>query len=122
MIGLLRSWRLWLALALVAGAIGVVAAGLHQARTIGELEADLATKRAAIQELGNQLAQQHRQHQQALAARDAALQAERAHAREAQARAEGLAGAMENARASDAEIDACMGVRLPDGLAERLRQ
>lgn len=121
-LGLLRSWKLWLALALVAGAAGVVAMGLYQARTIGELESDNATKQAAIEELGQQLAAQHQQHRQALAARDAALEAERAHTREAQARAQGLASEIEKARATDEQIDACMGLRLPAGLADRLRQ
>ncbi|MDT0499697.1 MULTISPECIES: hypothetical protein [unclassified Halomonas] len=122
MIGLLRSWRLWLAVGLAAGAASVVAVGLHQARTIGEQEAELAIRQAAIEELGSQLARQHEQHQVAMAARDAALEAEKAHALAAQNRARGLSDEIRNARAADAEIDACMGVRLPDGLAERLRQ
>lgn len=122
MIGLLRSWRLWLALALVAGAAGVVLVGLYQARTIGTLEAEMAAKQAAIEELGHQLGRQHRQHQAAMAARDAALEAEKAHALAARNRARGLSDEIRNARAANAEIDACMGVHLPDGLAERLRQ
>jgi len=111
-----------LALVVVASAAGVVAAGLHQARTIGELEAELTIKQAAIEELGHQLARQHEQHQAALVARDAALEAERAHAQQALQRAQGLAGEIRNARTANAEIDACMGVRLPDSLADRLRQ
>lgn len=121
MIGLLRSWKLWLALALAAGAVSVVAIGLYQARTIGELGADLSTKEAAIDALGYQMGRHHEQHQVAMAARDAALAAERDHAREAQARAEGLAGALQKARATDEQIDTCMALRLPDGIAERLR-
>lgn len=121
-LGLLRSWKLWLALALVAGAASVVAIGLHQARTIGELEADIATKQAAIESLGHQMNEQRRQHEQALAARDVALEAERSHARDARARAESLSSEIDQARATDDEIDACLGMRLPDRIAERLRQ
>lgn len=118
----LGSWKLWLALALVAGAIGVVTTGLHQARTIGSLEGEVDTQRAAIKELGQQLGAQHRAHQQALAARDAALAAEKAHTHRAERRAKGLAASIQEERVADADVDACMGMRLPDGIAERLRQ
>jgi uncharacterized protein (DUF3084 family) len=121
-IGLLRSWRLWLALALVVGAAGVVAAGLHQARTIGEQKAELATRQAAIEELGRQLARQHEQHQAAMAARDAALASHRQQAQAAQARAAALDRQFTEARSADADVDACMGMRLPDGIADSLRQ
>tara|TARA_R110002110_G_scaffold276413_3_gene491732 strand:+ start:418 stop:786 length:369 start_codon:yes stop_codon:yes gene_type:complete len=122
MMGLLSSWRLWLAVALVAGVAGAGALGLHQARTIGELEADMGAQQAVIEGLGYQLNQQQREHEVALSARDAALEAERAHVRDAQNRAAGLSTEIAQARASDDEIDTCMGMPLPARIAERLRQ
>ncbi|MCK0743577.1 hypothetical protein [Chromohalobacter nigrandesensis] len=121
-LGLLKSWRLWGAVAALAGAAAVVGIGLHQAQSIGELEAKVATKQAAIDKLGNKLEAQDERHQQALAARDAALVAARAHTRDAQARTRSLADEIKNARATDEQIDACMGMQLPGGIADRLRQ
>ncbi|MGM0825684.1 MAG: hypothetical protein ACQEUY_13305 [Pseudomonadota bacterium] len=122
MIGLLRSWKLWLALGLAGGVVGAAAWGLHQASTIGELKADMAAKQAVIEGLGYQMDQQQRQHETAIAARDAALATERAYARDAQQRAESLTTEIQKARATDEEIDACLGLRLPDAIADRLRE
>jgi hypothetical protein len=122
MIGLLRSWKLWMALALAAGVIGAGVYGLRQARTIGALEADIKASHAVIEGLGYQLNQQQRQHETALAARDAALEAERAHALDAQNRAASLSNEINQARATDDQIDTCMGLPLPTSVVERLRQ
>lgn len=121
-LGMLKSWQLWVAVAGVAGIAAVIGIGLHQAQAIGELEAKVATKQAAIDELGNQLEAQDERHQQALAARDAALVAERAHVRDAEARTRSLANEIKKARATDEQIDACMGMQLPGGIADSLRQ
>ncbi len=115
MITILRSWRLWLALALVVGAIVVVMLVLDQSRQLGEYETTVET-------LNARLSNQQEQHQKALKARDAALVAERVHARQAQDRADSLAKAIDQARASDADIDACMAMPVPAGIAERLRE
>ncbi|MDR5887549.1 hypothetical protein [Vreelandella janggokensis] len=122
MIGLLRSWKLWAGLALVAGAAGVVAVGLDQAHTIGEQRAEMESQQALVESLGYQLQAQQRQHEKNLAARDAALVAEREHARAAQQRAKTLSTQINQERAANAELDACMGLQLPDSIAERLRQ
>ncbi|WP_280565281.1 hypothetical protein [Chromohalobacter sp. 48-RD10] len=121
-LGLLKSRRLWLTVAGVAGAAAVVGIGLHQAQSIGALEAEVATKQATIDDLGNQLEAQDERHQQELAARDAALVAERAHARDAEARTRSLAAEIKKARGADEQINTCMGVQLPGGIADRLRQ
>jgi hypothetical protein len=122
MIGLLRSWKLWMALALVVGVVGAGLYGLHQARTIGALEADIKATHAVIEGLGYQLNQQQPQHETAIAARDAALMAERTHALDAQNRAASLSSEIAHARATDDQIDTCMGMPLPTSVVERLRQ
>ncbi|QTP60916.1 DUF2570 family protein [Billgrantia antri] len=118
----LLSWRIWAGLAVV----GLLALGLYQLRsqaeTIGTLRADKATQRQAIEQLGHALTAQAEHHARQLAARDAALAAERSHAAEARQRADSLAAEIQNARDSHADFDACMGLQLPAGVAERLRQ
>ncbi|KAA0014418.1 DUF2570 domain-containing protein [Billgrantia pellis] len=118
----LLSWRIWAALA----AAGLLALGLYQLRAqaeeIGALQAENATQRQAIDQLGHALTAQHEHHARQLAARDAALDAERAHAAEARQRADSLSHEIRHARATDADIDACMGLQLPAGIADSLRQ
>lgn len=119
---MMLSWRLWLAVAALAG----VALGLYQIRSqaeeIGRLEAESATQAQAVTRLGELLAEQRERHQEELAARDAALASHRQQAQAAQARAAALDRQFTEARSADADVDACMGMRLPDGIADSLRQ
>lgn len=124
-IGLLpaKAWLALAVLALVAGAGWLGASTItDQAARISALEAEVANKRAAIQELGDQLGDQQQRHARELAARDAALVAERAHAQAAKARARTLTHQIDEARNADDAVDACMGMALPAGIADSLRQ
>ena len=111
---------------MAVAAAAFVALGLYQvqsqAQQIGELEAHNAKQREAIVQLGETLGEQHTRHQRELSARDAAVEAHRQEAQQAQARAANLETQFTQARSADADVDACMGMQLPDGIADSLRQ
>lgn len=121
-LGLLKSWRLWAGLGVVLALAATAALVVHQSRAIGGLEAEVVTKQATIHEMGNRLTSQERQHERELSARNQAIAAERAHARQAKDRAATLAQQINNARDADGDVDACMGMALPAGIADSLRQ
>lgn len=114
--------RAWAALAIA----GVLALGLYQlraqARQIESLQADNTVQRQAVEQLGHALDAQHKHHERQLAARDAAIEAHRHEAEQAAARAVDLSAQFEQARSADALIDSCLGLMLPRGIAERLRE
>lgn len=118
----LKSWKLWLAIGLALAAWWIATTILAQAEQIGTLQADIATKQAAIDELGQQLADQHAQHQIELLARDTAAAVEHEQHAQAESRASMLAHQLNQARVTDAAIDACLGMPLPAGIADSLRQ
>lgn len=118
----LKSWKLWLAIGLVLFGVWIATTILDQAKQVGALEADIDTQQLVIEGLGIQLGQQERQHEKELAARDAAIVAAQKMARDAEERAVHLEDQFTQARATDADIDACMGMPLPAGIADSLRQ
>ncbi|WP_456270247.1 hypothetical protein M1D97_10390 [Kushneria sp. AK178] len=118
--------KAWLAIGGVAliVAVGwwVIGTITDQADTIGQKRAQLQAKTQRIESLTDQLDQQRRDHQQALAARDAAVTAQRQQAQEARQRANELDERIEQARGRDGDVDACMGMQLPGAIADGLRQ
>lgn len=113
---------LWLALAAAGAVAGAVSIGLSQAGTIGDLESSLQESRQATADAEHRARQQARRYNRQIDAMGKAVAAQKGYAREAENRARGLQKRIQRARGDSDALDACLGMPLPDGMADSLRQ
>lgn len=109
-------------LLVILGAWWVIGTILGQADTIAAQREQISQRDERIESLGRTLEQQHQQYQQDIAARDSAVEAQRQQAQAASQRAESLADVIDQSRVESGDVDACMGMQLPDAIADGLRQ
>lgn len=113
---------LWATLAVAGAMAAAVAIGLGQASTIGELETSLAQSERSAAQARAAIEEQAQQYNRQLEAMGQAVAAQKGYALDAQDRAQALQKRIQQARGEDDALDACLGMPLPDGMADGLRQ